>query len=82
MAKKLEPFEENVVNKVKSGSLNGKKYEYVTGRHTKNTSEHKVEIEDGVIKETITTYGKFFNGKENERFSDVTEKVYTTPSKY
>jgi hypothetical protein len=79
MAKKLEPFEENVVNKVKSGSLDGKKYEYVTtSPYTKNSNQHKVKIEDGVIKETITTSGKFFDGKENERFSEATEKVYTT----
>ena len=79
MAKKLEPFEENMVNKLKSGALDGKKYEYMTtSPYTKNSHVHNVKIEDGVIKETITTSGKFFNGKENERFSEVTEKVYTT----
>jgi hypothetical protein len=79
MAKKLEPFEEIMINKLKSGVLDGKNYQYVTSSpYTKSSHWHQVKIEDGLIKETITTSGKFFNGKENERFSEVTEKVYTT----
>lgn len=72
MKNKLNPTQQEVVDKIKSGAINGKQYEYETRNpHGNERNFHKVKVEDGRISDTIVTTGKFFNGKENER--------YTTP---
>ena len=79
MKKEIEPFLQKAVDRVKAGELDGLKYEYETqDPYGHATYYHEVSIEGGQIKDSIETHGKSFNGKENERYKESSEKIINT----
>lgn len=80
MSKELEPFQQEAVDKIKSGVMDGYQYEYETKNpYTNENNYHEVRIENGEIKDVIVTTGKSFDNKENVRYTtEPKEKPYKT----
>lgn len=62
---------EEVLNALKAGEFDGIQHMYKPTKGNGNNEHQKViNVVNGVIELTKITTGKFFNGRENERFKE------------
>ena len=63
---------EEVIAALKAGEFDGINHTYqpYTTGYSKNSYQDEISVSHGTIELTKITTGKFFNGKENERFEE------------
>ncbi|MDE0582013.1 hypothetical protein ON064_03005 [Planococcus sp. A6] len=63
---------EAVLDALKAGEFDGLNHTYqpYTTGYSKNSYQDEISVSHGTIELTRITTGKFFDGKENERFED------------
>jgi hypothetical protein len=69
---------DGVLDALEAGDFDGisHAYEPYSG-HGKNSHQKSMRVSGGTIEVTTTTYGKFFDGKENTRFEDSSTESLT-----
>ena len=67
---------EEVLDALKAGDFDGIRHTYEPySGYGKNSHQKEMRVSFGSIEVTKITTGKFFDGKENERFEDMTTDV-------
>lgn len=67
---------EGVKKALENGDFDGISYAYEPyGGYGKTSYQRSMNVVGSVIEWTLTAFGKFFNGKENERYADPRTEV-------
>lgn len=67
---------EGVKKALENGDFDGISYAYEPyGGYGKTSYQRSMNVAGSVIEWTLTAFGKFFNGKENERYADPRTEV-------
>ncbi|WP_161878795.1 hypothetical protein [Alkalibacterium sp. MB6] len=69
---------EEVLNALRAGEFDGISHSYEPyNGYGKNSHQLEMSVSGGSIEVTKVTTGKYFNGKENERWEDRTPELFS-----